>query len=150
MYTFLLVLQALVTLGLITVILMQKSEGGGLGTGGSPTGFLSAHGAKDFLTRTTAILATAFISLSIILAILASVGHRSSQIDTNAKAASVPNGPAEAAPPLPAPTTAVPLGGGDPLSAAAAGAATGAAPPAAGTPSTNPPAAAPGNVPMQQ
>lgn len=142
MYTFLLVLQALVTLGLITVILMQKSEGGGLGTGGSPTGFLSAHGAKDFLTRTTAILATAFVSLSIILAIYASVGHRSSQIDTNAKAASVPNGPAEAAPPLQAPTTGVPLGGGDPLSAAA-GAATGA-------PAANPPAAPAGNVPLQQ
>lgn len=150
MYTFLLVLQALVTLGLITVILMQKSEGGGLGTGGSPTGFLSAHGAKDFLTRTTAILATAFISLSIILAIYASVGHRSSQIDTNAKAASVPSGPAEAAPPLPGPATGVPLGGGDPLSAAAAGAATGATASANGAPAANPPAGDAGNVPLQQ
>ena len=148
MYTFLLVLQAIVTLGLITVILMQKSEGGGLGTGGSPTGLLSAHGAKDFLTRTTAILATAFVSLSIILAVMASIGHRSSQVDTDARAATAPNTPADA--PVP-PVGGIPLGGGtpatgaDPLSAAA-----GATPlaPATGQPASGQPAN--GDVPLQK
>ena len=53
---------------LITLILMQRSEGGGLAGGGSPAGMMSARGASDFLTRGTAILATIFVALSIVLA----------------------------------------------------------------------------------
>ena len=73
LFTFLLVVQALVAAALVGVILMQRSEGGGLGTGGSPTGLMSARGAADFLTRSTAVLATLFIALSIVLAVLASI-----------------------------------------------------------------------------
>jgi preprotein translocase subunit SecG len=57
MFTFLLVVQAIVAACLVTVVLMQRSEGGGLGMGGSPGGFMSARGAADFLTRSTTVLA---------------------------------------------------------------------------------------------
>jgi preprotein translocase subunit SecG len=71
LFHFLIVVQAIVAAALVGVILMQRSEGGGLGAGGSPAGLMSARGAADFLTRTTAILATAFVLLSITLAFVA-------------------------------------------------------------------------------
>ena len=73
MFLFLTVLQALVAAALVGVILMQRSEGGGLGIGGggSPGGMMSARGAADFLTRATLWLAVAFVVLSIILAAMA-------------------------------------------------------------------------------
>jgi preprotein translocase subunit SecG len=84
MLTFLLVVQAIVAILLVGVILMQQSEGGGLGMGGSPTGLMSARGAADFLTRATTILATLFISLSILHAVLATrTGAGVSTIDTS-------------------------------------------------------------------
>ncbi|MBX9795637.1 preprotein translocase subunit SecG [Sphingomonas sp.] len=76
-FTFLLVVQALVAAAMVGVILMQRSEGGGLGMGGSPTGLMSARGAADFLTRTTSILAVLFIGLSILLAVLAATRNAS-------------------------------------------------------------------------
>lgn len=146
MFTFLLILQFLVALALITVILMQKSEGGGLGVGGSPAGFLSARGAADFLTRATALLATAFVALCIVLAVLASVNHNSAQVNTEAKAASVPAAATPALPSVPG-VEAVPIAGGgtspaaDPLAAAAA---------AAGAPASAPADAPAKGVPLQQ
>ena len=83
MFTFLLVVQAIVAALLVTVILMQKSEGGGLGVGGSPSGFMSARGAADFLTRSTTILASIFVLLSIVMAVIASVRHAPTDIDTS-------------------------------------------------------------------
>ena len=83
MFTFLLVVQAIIAACLVTVILMQRSEGGGLGMGGSPSGFMSARGAADFLTRATTILATLFVLMSIVLAVMASVQHAPSDIDTS-------------------------------------------------------------------
>lgn len=83
MFTFLLVVQAIVAALLVTVILMQKSEGGGLGVGGSPSGFMSARGAADFLTRSTTILASIFVLLSIVMAVIASVRHAPADIDTS-------------------------------------------------------------------
>ena len=81
-FTFLLVVQAIIATVLVTVILMQRSEGGGLGVGGSPSGLMSARGAADFLTRSTSILGATFIALSIGLAVLAAQG-RSTKIDTS-------------------------------------------------------------------
>src|SRR3546814_18674871 len=75
MFTFLLVLQAIVGAALVTVILMQRSEGGGLGMGGSPSGLMSARGAADFLSRATAVPAGLFVLLSIGLATLAATRH---------------------------------------------------------------------------
>ena len=71
MFTFLLIVQTIVAVVMITVILMQRSEGGGLAGGGSPAGLMTARGASDFLTRTTAISATIFVALSIALAAIA-------------------------------------------------------------------------------
>src|SRR3954469_11792221 len=82
MFTFLLVVHAIIAALLVTVILMQRSEGGGLTTGGSPSGLMSARGASDFLTRATAILATLFVLMSIVLAFIAATRH-STTIDTS-------------------------------------------------------------------
>jgi preprotein translocase subunit SecG len=144
MFTFLLVLQGLVAAALIGVILMQKSEGGGLGVGGSPTGFLSARGAGDFLTRSTAILATLFVGLSIALAVIASVNHRANQIDADAaNRIAVP--PAGGAPALPAAPGGVPIAPTGALPAPAAGGV--AADPLAGAAAAP---AEPQGVPLQQ
>jgi len=81
MFTFLLIVQSLVAASMVAVILMQRSEGGGLGVGGSPSGLMSARGAADFLTRATSILATLFVILSISLAGLASIERAPMKID---------------------------------------------------------------------
>ena len=47
LFIFLTVVQALIAAVLVGVILMQRSEGGGLGVGGSPSGFMSARGAAE-------------------------------------------------------------------------------------------------------
>lgn len=107
MFTFILVVQAIVAALLVTVILMQKSEGGGLGVGGSPAGFMSARGAADFLTRSTTILATIFVLLSIVLAVIASVQHAQTDIDTSL----VKQAPVAPAAPAPAAGSADPLVG---------------------------------------
>ena len=83
MFTFLLILQTLVAASLVLVILMQRSEGGGLGVGGSSSGFMTARGAADFLTRATSILGGAFIFLSILLAAIAGGTRASPTIDTS-------------------------------------------------------------------
>jgi len=71
-----LVVQILVALALISVVLLQRSEGGGLGIGGGGSGggmggFMSGRATANLLTRVTAILATVFMGMSILLAILA-------------------------------------------------------------------------------
>lgn len=71
LFDFLIVVQGVIAASLVGVILMQRSEGGGLGMGGSPSGLMSARGAADFMTRTTTILATLFVTLSITLAFVA-------------------------------------------------------------------------------
>ncbi len=83
LFTFLLVIQAVVAFALVTVVLMQRSEGGGLGMGGSPSGLMSARGAADFLTRSTTVLASLFVLLSIVLAVLAATMHRGQGVDTS-------------------------------------------------------------------
>jgi len=110
MFTFLLVVQAIIAAALVTVILMQRSEGGGLGVGGSPAGLMSARGAADFLTQATKYLAVLFVGLSITLAVVASMKRAPSQIDTSL----VEQAPAAGAGAEPA----VPVAG-DPLAGAA-------------------------------
>ncbi|MFX8723722.1 preprotein translocase subunit SecG, partial [Acinetobacter baumannii] len=61
----LLVVLIFVCLALIAVILLQRSEGGALGMGGGPSGFMSTRGVGDLLTRTTGILAALFFALCI-------------------------------------------------------------------------------------
>ena len=83
MFAFLLIVQALIAISLICVILMQRSEGGGLGVGGSSSGFMTARGAADFLTRSTAVLGGLFILLSILMAAYAGASRQPSKIDTS-------------------------------------------------------------------
>jgi preprotein translocase subunit SecG len=72
MSSVLLILFLLVTLALIGVILVQRSEGGGLGIGTSQGmgGFMGGRGTANLLTRTTAILGTIFFVLALVLALL--------------------------------------------------------------------------------
>jgi preprotein translocase subunit SecG len=140
MFTFLLILEALVAFALCAVILMQRSEGGGLGVGGSSAGLMTARGAADFLTRATSILGGLFIVLCIALAAVAGTRGNSQSVD-----ASIANQVAPAAPLSPlAP-------GGNPLSAPPAGPNT--APPNNAAPGTQQPAtptADNGAVPLAQ
>lgn len=122
LFLFLMVFQAIVAALLVWVILMQKSEGGGLGVGGSPAGLMSARGAADFLTRSTTVLATVFVVVSITLAAMAVRAGSGRSIDDSLKRAAPISAPA-------APTAPI-----DPLAGAAqnAPAAAPAASPAAG------------------
>ncbi len=110
MLTFLLIVQTVIAAALVSVILMQRSEGGGLGVGGSSSGFMTARGASDFLTRSTAVLGALFILLSIALAGVAGYNHRPTTVDTPlvnqaAPVQTQPTGPQ----PVPLDTPAVPL-----------------------------------------
>ncbi|MGE0179130.1 MAG: preprotein translocase subunit SecG [Sphingomonas sp.] len=106
-FSFLLIVQALIGIAMITVILMQRSEGGGLAGGGSPSGMMSARGASDFLTRSTAILATLFVGLSILLAALAANTGGPRQIDPTLQRRT-PAAPSPAAPAIPGPLGGIP------------------------------------------
>ncbi|MGR6430771.1 preprotein translocase subunit SecG [Rhizobium sp. PAMB 3182] len=70
MQTVLIVIHLMIVLALVGLVLIQRSEGGGLGIGGG-SGFMSARGTANALTRTTAILATLFFITSLGMSILA-------------------------------------------------------------------------------
>ena len=103
MSTVLLIIHLFVTLALIGVVLIQRSEGGGLGIGTSQGmgSFMSGRGTANLLTRATAILATAFMALSLSLALLnrGTMGTSRSILDTGPS----PTSTLPAAPP-PAPS----------------------------------------------
>jgi preprotein translocase subunit SecG len=83
MFAFLLIVQSVIAISLISVILMQRSEGGGLGVGGSSSGFMTARGAADFLTRATSVLGGTFIVLSVVMAAYAGASRQTAKIDTS-------------------------------------------------------------------
>jgi preprotein translocase subunit SecG len=89
---------------LIGVVLLQRSEGGGLGMGSGGNGAMSARGAATGLTKLTWLLASAFIVTSITLTILAtrgtSAGSVVDSVATEAPAADAPATDAPAAPGL--------------------------------------------------
>ncbi|TPW34616.1 preprotein translocase subunit SecG [Oecophyllibacter saccharovorans] len=72
MSTLLTILTILVSLALIAVILLQRSEGGGLGIGGGQGAgsFMTGRGTATFLTRATGILAALFMLFCLLLAVL--------------------------------------------------------------------------------
>jgi preprotein translocase subunit SecG len=100
----LLVLHVFVTIALIGVVLIQRSEGGGLGLGGGQGmgNFMSGRGTANLLTRTTAILGTAFFVLSLGLALL----YKGASTDN---AAAILNAPAQSTQTAPIP--GLPAGG---------------------------------------
>jgi preprotein translocase subunit SecG len=160
-------LDIIVGICLVAVVLMQRSEGGAFGMGGGPTGLITTRGAGDLLTRTTWVLFSLFLALSLGLTLLGAHDRATSAVlqqlkgqiaNTNAL-----NQPL--APPAPTPTTAAPtggapagaplLGGANPLSAPApqpiAPAPAAAAPAvAAPKPHPNKTAAAPAAPPVLQ
>jgi preprotein translocase subunit SecG len=79
MQTVLIVIHLMIVLALVGVVLIQRSEGGGLGIGGG-SGFMSARGAANALTRTTAILAALFFVTSLGLGLLARYQSKPSDI----------------------------------------------------------------------
>ena len=103
MSTVLLIIHLFVTLALIGVVLIQRSEGGGLGIGSSQGmgSFMSGRGTANLLTRTTAVLAFGFFLTSMFLSWYASYDRKpSSIIDSSPASQSQPAGPATPAPPL--------------------------------------------------
>ena len=76
MYQVLIVIHAMVTFALIAVILVQRSASDGMGLSSSSTnGLMSGRTAASFVTRTTAVLATIFILLSLGIGILTARNH---------------------------------------------------------------------------
>jgi preprotein translocase subunit SecG len=85
----LIVAYLLIVVALIAVILLQRSEGGGLGMGTSGSnGLISVRGSANLLTRTTAILAALFFASAIGLTILAELDRGTSGILEGAASAS--------------------------------------------------------------
>src|SRR5512139_2222127 len=88
MQTFVIIIHLMVVTAMIGVVLLQKSEGGGLGIG-STGGFLSSRGTSNVLTRTTAILAATFFATRLLLSIVACLDSKPRSIlhntDTSAQ-----------------------------------------------------------------
>jgi len=113
MTTVLLMIHLFVTIALIGVVLIQRSEGGGLGIGTAQGmgSFMTGRGTANLLTRATAVLAILFFALSLTLALLnrgtAGIGH--SVLDTPPPSNSAPASGAPATPATtPAPAPAAP------------------------------------------
>ena len=102
MMPILMVIHVFVTIALIGVVLIQRSEGGGLGIGSSQGmgAFMSGRGTANLLTRTTAILAAIFLGLSLAMAVL--------NRGTSGVGGSVLSFPAAPAPTAPAHTAPAP------------------------------------------
>jgi preprotein translocase subunit SecG len=103
METMLLVAELVIAVALIGFVLLQRSEGGGLGMGGSSSmgGLFTARGAADTLTRTTSVLAFLFFVTCIVLNILALHGRDQSSILDSTPATNIPAKPAPTPAPLP-------------------------------------------------
>jgi preprotein translocase subunit SecG len=99
MQTVIIVVHLMIVATLIATVLLQKSEGGGLGVGGG-AGFMSSRGTANLLTRTTAVLAVGFFLTSLLLSWLASYDRKpSSIIDGSPASQSQPGDPATPIPP---------------------------------------------------
>jgi preprotein translocase subunit SecG len=113
MTTVVLVLHLMLAIGLVGVILIQRSEGGGLGIGGGG-GFMTTRGTANLLTRTTGVIAALFIVTSLFLAVSATRGkpQQRSILDAPSSSAPASNAPASApavpATPSPSETPAAP------------------------------------------
>ena len=99
MQTVIIVVHLMIVSVLIGTVLLQKSEGGGLGMGGG-AGFMSSRGTANLLPRTTAILAGLFFLTSLALAWIAGIDRKPSSILGTAPATqSQPGGATPVAPP---------------------------------------------------
>ena len=143
----LLTLHIIVSVCLAGVVLLQRSEGGALGMGGGPTGFMTARGAGDLLTRLTWGLGTAFFILSLALTLVTGREKAATSVVDRVKVESLspealkrqqqqqaPAAPAPAPAPspfeAPRPSLADPFGGPAPAAPAGQAAPAQPAPPA--------------------
>ena len=104
METILIVVHLLIAIFLVCFILMQRSEGGaldGLGGGSGASNFLSARGTGNFLTKTTAILATLFFITSLSLSLYYKNVERKSNSIIVAPTETTSNAPAPEVPTVP-------------------------------------------------
>jgi preprotein translocase subunit SecG len=97
MTTVIIVIHLLLVLGLIGAVMLQKSEGGGLGIGGGG-GVMSSRGTANVLTRATAMLAGGFFVTSLILSILAGWDRKPKTILNNTGSPTAPAVPGTPAP----------------------------------------------------
>ena len=82
METLVLTIHILIAVALVAVILLQRSEGGGLGIGGSSSGggFMTARGTANLMTQATTFLAIGFFATTVVLAILAGYSNEPASI----------------------------------------------------------------------
>ncbi len=106
MTTILLIIHLMVALTLVALVLLQRSEGGALGMGGSGGGMMSGRGAGNLLTRATGVAGAVFFATSLTLVILASRSSGGGSILDN-----VAPSPAGIVQPAPV-TVPAPLGSG--------------------------------------
>jgi len=99
MQTVIIVIHLMVVSSMIGMVLLQRSEGGGLGMGGG-SGFLTSRGTANVLTRTTAILAAVFFATSLSLAIVAGWDRKPHSILEGTSSAPQQQAPSGAPPPL--------------------------------------------------
>src|SRR6185312_13634378 len=82
MQTVIILIHLMIVLAMVGLVLLQKSEGGGLGMGGG-AGFMSNRGTANVLTRATAILAALFFATSLVLSIIAGLDRKPRSILDN-------------------------------------------------------------------
>ena len=91
MQTVIIVIHLMIVLAMIGLVLLQRSEGGGLGMGGGG-GFMTSRGSSNVLTRATAILAGVFFVTSLALSILAGYDRKPTSILNTGAPVSAPAG----------------------------------------------------------
>ena len=108
--TILLVVMILISIALTGIVLLQKSEGGALGMGGGPSGFMTARGAGNLLTTLTWWLGGAFGLCAILLTIVGNIERSNTSIidadsvgsiAVDSAPAAAPQAPVETAPARP-------------------------------------------------
>jgi preprotein translocase subunit SecG len=99
MQTVVILIHLMIVLAMVGLVLLQKSEGGGLGMGGG-AGFMSTRGTTNVLTRTTAILAAVFFATSLLLSIIAGIERKPRSILDGGAAPSSPAAPSAPGAPL--------------------------------------------------
>jgi preprotein translocase subunit SecG len=98
MLTLIIVIHLMIVLAMCGLVLLQKSEGGGLGIG-STGGFMTSRGTTNVLSRSTAILAACFFATSLLLSVIAGWNRNPGSIlRTPGAPVSTPGAPAAPAP----------------------------------------------------
>ncbi len=79
----LIIIQLILAILLVILVLLQGTDNEGLGLGGGGVGgMMSARGSANLLSRLTALTATLFMVMSVILTIFASVGSEKNILES--------------------------------------------------------------------